>query len=95
LSNHVGSSGVGKTSKRSGKEYVVTNPVKKKTSSIEDSVCEISESIESKLGEQDPKLLSRMEMMECMKTLTADLKGASCTTKPSTFLRTTPTALPS
>jgi hypothetical protein len=72
LSNHVGSSGVGKTSKRSGRDYVVTSPVKKKTSSIEDSVREISESIKSKLGEHDPKLLSRMEMMECMKTLAAD-----------------------
>jgi hypothetical protein len=71
LSNHVGSSGVGKTSKRSGREYVITSPVKKKTSSIEDSVREISESIKSKLGEQDSKLLSRMEMMECMKTLAA------------------------
>jgi hypothetical protein len=71
LSNHVGSSGVGKTSKRSGREYVVTR-VKKKTSSIEDSVREISGSIKSKLEEQDPKLLSRMEMMECMKTLVAD-----------------------
>jgi hypothetical protein len=69
LSNHVGSSGVGKTSKRSGRKFVVTSLVKKKTSSIEDSVREISESIKSKLGEQDPNLLSRMEMMECMKTL--------------------------
>jgi hypothetical protein len=47
LSNHVGSSSVGKTNKHSGREYVVTSPIKKKTNSIEDSVREISKSIKS------------------------------------------------